>query len=158
MSSSINSFINKSEANELKEIIFKRVRERSTLDNENVQSEIMDLARDAFVSNNNPFSQIIEQSAQKTLRPELELTNTTEEKINRVDNTNQPQRELNARALEQERTVSSEASAKVIQNNMMEARKSLSNNKGVLKALNFINSQAAISLMRTKADKFEVIV
>jgi hypothetical protein len=41
---------------------------------------------------------------------------------------------------------------------MEEARKTLSNKKSFMGALNFLNSQAAVSLMRTRADKFEIVV
>ena len=45
-----------------------------------------------------------------------------------------------------------------IQNNMAEAREALSSKKSFMGALNFLNSQAAVSLMRTRADKFEIVV
>ena len=40
---------------------------------------------------------------------------------------------------------------------MLEAREALSNKKGFVGALNFLNAQAAVSLARTRTDKFEVI-
>ena len=62
MSYKFDSIVNKQEADALKEMIFRRVRERSNSMNEEVQTEVMDLARDSFVSNNNPFSQIVEKT------------------------------------------------------------------------------------------------
>ena len=44
-----------------------------------------------------------------------------------------------------------------INNNMAEAREALSNKKSFMGALNFLNSQAAVSLIRTRADKFEIM-
>ena len=41
---------------------------------------------------------------------------------------------------------------------MMEARAALGNKATFMGALNFLNSQAAISLVKTRADKFEMIV
>ena len=41
---------------------------------------------------------------------------------------------------------------------MRETREALTNKKIFMGALNFLNSQAAISLMRTRADKFEIVV
>ena len=58
------SIVNRQEADALKEMIFKRARERAdsiakeTQDTYTsaVKNDIMDLARDTFVSNKNPFS------------------------------------------------------------------------------------------------------
>ena len=44
-----------------------------------------------------------------------------------------------------------------INNNMAEAREALSSKKSFMGALNFLNSQAAVSLIRTRADKFEIM-
>lgn len=44
-----------------------------------------------------------------------------------------------------------------IQSTMMEARKGLNQNKGFMGALNFLNSQAALSLIKTKGDRFELL-
>ena len=58
-----NTLVNNQEADALKEMIFKRARERAqalvdeTQDSyaKNMQSEVMDMARDSFVSSKNPF-------------------------------------------------------------------------------------------------------
>ena len=44
-----------------------------------------------------------------------------------------------------------------VTNNMQEARVGLSNKQSFMGALNFLNSQAAISLIKTRADRFEVV-
>ena len=157
MSYKFDSFVNRSEANALKEMIFNRVKARNEADSQDEQNEVMDLARKSFVSKNNPFSQIIEQANQKTTpQPANSLQNSSE---NKHDETiGFPQRELKSRAIEQERIVNEQTVVREIQNNMIEARNSLSNKKSFVGALNFINSQAAVSLMRTRSDKFEVVV
>ena len=40
---------------------------------------------------------------------------------------------------------------------MQEARAGLSNKKSFMGALNFLNSQAAISLIKTRGNKFEML-
>ena len=62
MSYNFNSYVNKGEADALKEMIFKRAQERSKAYTDDVQSDVMDLARESFVSNGNPFSKIVEKS------------------------------------------------------------------------------------------------
>ena len=147
MSYNFDSIVGKHEADALKEMIFRRARERAESMNEDVQSDVMNLARDSFVSKNNPFSQIIENAQQKAVEKEQE-----DKEIGF------PQRELKPRAVEQTREVREQAAAETIQNTMREARAGLENRKSFMGALEFLNSQAAVSLMRTRADKFEVVV
>ena len=155
MSYKFNSFVNRSETEALKEMIFRRVKERDTSDSQETKNEVMDLARDSFVSKNNPFSQIVEQAAQKTEK--LEKAEKVEPSDLKAE-IGFPQRNLNSHAANQERTVANQTAIAEIQNNMIEARNTLSNKKSFVGALNFINSQAAVSLMRTRSDKFEVVV
>ena len=152
MSYNVNSFVNKDEANALKEMIFKRATERARALSADVQTDIMDVARESFVSKNNPFSQIVQEAAEKTqavgkAAPAIEKTEI-----------GFPQRQLKARAVEQSRVVNEQLTVSAVQNNMNEARKALSNKKSFMCALDFLNSQAAVSLMRTKSDKFEAVV
>ena len=155
MSYNINSFVKRDEANALKEMIFQRVRTRSQSMNEDVQSDVMDIARDSFVSRNNPFSQIIEQ-AKETIIEESKAQ--SEAKNDKNDEIGFPQKPLKARALEQNRVVQEQVTASAIHNAMNEAHTSLTNKKSFMGALNFLNSQGAVSLMRTRADKFEAVV
>ena len=147
MNYKFDSIVGKNEADALKEMIFRRARERAESMNEDVQSDVMNLARDSFVSKNNPFSQIIENAQQKAVEKEQENKEI-----------GFPQKELKPRAVEQTREVREQAAAETIQNTMREARAGLENKKSFMGALEFLNSQAAVSLMRTRADKFEVVV
>ena len=146
MNNTLNSFVNKNEADALKEMIFRRVRERSQAMNEDIQDDVMDLARESFVSKDNPFSKIVKNIENKDT--------FLDEKEKQVGF---PQRELNSHALEQTKVLSEKYTVSTIQNNMDEARKGLTNKKSFMGALNFLNSQAAISLMRTKSETFEVV-
>ena len=154
MSYKFDSIVNKQEADALKEMIFRRVRERSNSMNEEVQTEVMDMARDSFVSSHNPFSQIIEKKI--TLNniddDELVQKGVDNEKIGFAMPQKQP------KAFNQSRLINEQVASAEIKNNMREARAGLSNNKGFMGALNFLNSQAAISLIRTRSDKFEMVV
>lgn len=154
MSYKFDSIVNKQEADALKEMIFRRVRERSNTMNEEVQTEVMDMARDSFVSSNNPFSQIVEKT---NVQPE---SNPKELVQKGVDNENigfaMPQKQ--PKAFNHSHLINEQVANAEIKNNMREARAGLSNNKSFMGALNFLNSQAAISLIKTRSDKFEMIV
>ena len=152
MSYNFNSYVNKGEADALKEMIFKRAQERSKAYTDDVQSDVMDLARESFVSNGNPFSKIVENS-------KTEETTTVKENIPTKKNSNIgfPQRELNLNIVNQDSIVKDQLIQATIQNTMIEARATLSDNKSFMGALNFLNSKAAVSLMRTRSDRFEVL-
>lgn len=155
MSYKFDSIVNKHEADALKDMIFKRARERAKAFNEDTQSDVMDMARESFVSKNNPFSKIIENT--NNINPEQQVKNKQEVVVEpqEKDDIGFPVKELK---LQQNRNINSQLTAATINNNMAEAREALSNKKSFMGALNFLNSQAAVSLMRTRADKFEVVV
>ena len=147
MTYKFNSIVNKNEADALKEMIFKRVRERAQSMNEDMHSDIMDIARDSFVSSNNPFSRIVESSPvqQEAKEPEAKAQDNS---------IGFPVKEP---ALKQAK-INEQISTAVINNNMLEARNTLSSKQSFMGALNFLNSQAAVSLIKTRADRFEMIV
>lgn len=152
MSYKFNSIVNRQEADALKEMIFKRAKEKAENLNITEQSEVMDLARESFISKNNPFSAIAEQTNHIDSKHNEE---NTDSKIHKDSEIGFPlkKRENKFQATRQVEIVKSE-----IENNMLQARESLSNKQSFMGALNFLNSQAAVSLIRTKADKFEMIV
>ena len=154
MSYKFDSFVNRNEAMALKEMIFKRVQERSEAMSGDVQADVMDMARDSFISNNNPFAKIVEQSAEKTLEKQPA---PAVEAAPKAENIGFPIKEKPAQIVSQAAVVREQISSRTIQNNMAEARASLSNNKSFMGALNFLNTQGAISLARTRADKFEIV-
>lgn len=59
MAYKFDSIVNKSEADALKDMIFRRVQERSKGMSDEVQTDVMDLARDSFVSKDNPFQRLL---------------------------------------------------------------------------------------------------
>lgn len=157
MSYNVNSFVNKDEANALKEMIFSRVRERSQSMSEDLQSDVMDIARESFVSRNNPFSQFV-QNSQNSNNSDINLPSENIKEVQPNQNIGFPQRQPKARAVEQARVVQEKITTGTINNNMNEAREGLTNKKSFMGALNFLNSQAAISLMRTRSDRFEAVI
>ena len=146
MNYKFDSIVNKSEANALKEMIFRRVRERSENLAENVQEDVMNVARDSFVSKNNPFSQIINTPIENK-----EIKHEEKPEIGF------PQKELNQRAVEESRVIKEQILAATVQSTMSDARNTLNNKKSFVGALEFLNSQAAASLLKTRSDKFEAI-
>ncbi len=140
-----SSIVNKNEADALKEMIFRRVRERSQAATDDVQADVMELARDSFVSKNNPFSQIVKNEKEEDVNePEIGFS--------------QKKRPENVQIKQRNDIINEQIASKAIQNNMVEARAALSSKQSFMGALNFLNSQAAVSLIRTRADKFEMVV
>ncbi len=154
MSYKFDSLVTRHEADALKEMIFKRVRERSESMTEDVQADIMDIARESFVSKNNPFSKIIENTKPQ---PAVEEKNTAQMQEVKEQDIGFPVREIKTRANTQSRLINEQMAQATIENNMLSAREGLSNKKSFMGALNFLNSQAAISLIKTRADRFEIL-
>ena len=154
MSYKFDSIVNRNEAAALKEMIFKRAQERAQVMSEDTQSDVMDMARDSFVSKDNPFSKIIENTKPSVVEPEkVQPAEVEPEQKNEEIGFPMPEARL-----QQNKIIHNQMTASAINNNMAEAREALSNNKSFMGALNFLNSQAAVSLMRTRADKFEIVV
>ena len=152
MSYKFDSIVSKNEAAALKDMIFKRAQERAKSFNDDAQADVMDMARNSFVSKDNPFSKIIENTIQenKTVEPEAV------EKKQKDDGVGFPMpKEVK---LQQNQVINNQITSSAINSNMREAREALTNKKSFMGALNFLNSQAAVSLMRTRADKFEIVV
>ncbi len=141
------SIVNRQEADALKEMIFKRARERAdsiakeTQDTYTsaVKNDIMDLARDTFVSNKNPFS-IEPVPAQPEEQAEVGFSKRRVEEI---------KSQINYR----NRTTSE----KVVEETMSEARIEFGGRTSFMGALNFLNSQASISLVNKRGKNFEAL-
>lgn len=139
--------VDNQEANALKAMILKRAQEKSQTYTDDVQSEVMDIARESFVSKNNPFSQIASAS-----EPVFQGN------VNKDEGIGFPVKEPKLSQISrQNNIVNEQIASSAIKNNMLEARNTLTNKQSFMGALNFLNSQAAILLIRTRADKFEII-
>ncbi len=157
MNYQLNSYVNRQEAEALKELIFKRARERAATMTEDFQADLMNIARESFVSNKNPFSQIItteknntEEKIQKTektsaLREYVEVMEENTEEIGfSIKN-------IPSGAVNQNKIIKEQLTAAQVQNTMAEAREGLSNKKSFMGALEFLNSHAAASLLNKRA-------
>lgn len=157
MNYQLNSYVNRQEAEALKELIFKRARERAATMTEDFQADLMNIARESFVSNKNPFSQIItteknntEEKIQKTektsaLREYVEVMEENTEEIGF------PIKNIPSGAVNQNKIIKEQLAAAQVQNTMAEAREGLSNKKSFMGALEFLNSHAAASLLNKRA-------
>ena len=160
MNSNFNSIVNKNEANALRDMIFARAREREKAVCEEVQDDVMDMARSSFKAENNPFSAFMNSVSNVNSNENKTVLSQglASEKSNVSQEIGFPQNNPPAQIRIQKNMVNEQIVSTTIQNNMLEAREGLSNKKSFMGALNFLNSQAAISLIKTRADKFEVIV
>ena len=150
-----NSVVSNSEQEALKEMIFNRARERAKALSEDVQasyttsvqSDIMEMARDSFVSNKNPFS------IQETKKEDPKTTNNDSEigfakrQVNDVKN----------QFSQKSKTINSEIANKEVYSTMEGARSLYEKGTSFMGALDFLNSQASISLVKNKGKSFEAL-
>ena len=156
MSCNYDSIVSKSEADALKEMIFKRARERAALMNNEAQesyttsfkNEIMDIARKSFVAEKNPFS----------------INEENDKKADKQENMPEKIRSAKQHAIELKEQIDSwnKIADKNIANDttriaMNEARESLKKNTGFMGAMEFLNSQATISLVSKKNSVFNAV-
>lgn len=152
------SIVSRNEVEALREVIFNRARQRAEAMANQVQTEyknsfreeMMDIARNSFNAPGNPFGNKINalkeepvQQAQKTEQIGFEQ-HTSEEKIQEI---------IKSR---------SESSDKVLSQNevysvMNSAGTEFEKSKGFMGALDFLNSQASLSLMSSRKPNFEMI-
>ena len=153
-----DTVVSRSEADALKEMIFKRARERAAALNTDTQesyttsarNDIMDLARDSFVASKNPFSVNNEvkqepvKAEEPAKQPEIGFAQRSVEEI---------KAQINYR----NKAANSELAAKQAEENMQDARESLSKKTSFMGALNFLNAQASISLVNKEGNRFKAI-
>ena len=161
-----DSIVNRQEAEALKEMIFKRARERAeSFDTEikdsyttGMQNEVMDLARNSFVSNKNPFSidsfeKTTHQKEEKDVTEEIPLRELTKE----ADGLGFEQRKAEAMRAHVNFSASERIKNATVEENMTEARNEFTSKSTFMGALNFLNSQASIALVNSKGKSFNAI-
>lgn len=163
-----DSIVNKQEVDALKEMIFKRARERAeAFDAEikdsyttSMQNEVMDLARNTFVSAKNPFSSV--DSFTRTVEP-TELVDVEDvekpqtEVLKEVDGLGFEQRKAESMRAHVHFSAVDRIKSSTLEENMVEARGEFSSKSTFMGALNFLNSQASIALVRSKGRSFDAI-
>lgn len=143
-----DSIVNRQEADALKEMIFKRARERAESITKEAQesytsavkNDIMDLARDTFVAKKNPFSINTEPVESEKHEEEIGFSKR------RVE-------EIKSQITYRNRAVSEET----VEETMADARSEFSSRTSFMGALNFLNSQSSISLVNKRGKSFEAL-
>lgn len=163
MNYQFNSFVNRQEAEALKELIFKRAKERANSMTDDVQADIMNIARESFVSNKNPFAQLLQQNEEATVQetkpePSSVKTSALHEFVEAAeaaaeeaagDDIGFPIKDYTG-IIKQNTMIRDQITTAQVQNTMIEAREGLTNKKSFMGALSFLNSQAAASLLNKR--------
>ena len=155
MSYNINTLVSTEEQQALKEMIFKRARERAQAFNQEVQNnyttaiqnDVMELARDCFVATKNPFCEVEKEEKQ----------DTTVQKDAEVGFKQRNIEEIKAQIKYRNQISNEKVASGTLETNMTEARKEFSQKSTFLGALDFLNSQASISLIKNKGKSFEAL-
>ena len=159
MNSKFNSIVSNTEVNALKEMILKRASEKAEQKTEEEHVEIMDMARNSFVSKNNPFSQIANNNINTTPKTSsTDITNMNESEAK----SSITKHEIGFPIRQQDKVIQNkvlnEIKQQALNNNMNEARASLNQNQKFNNAIEFLNSQALVSLLKVKSQNFEILV
>lgn len=153
------SIVSKTEIEELKEMIFKRARERAEALNKDVQNsytssvqnDIMDLARNSFNSSKNPFAIKTEvKESKEQINPNI----SAKEQI--VEDARIKAEELKRQIQQHNEAAKTEYFVKAMEDNMADARMEF-NKPSFIGALEFLNSQATVALVKKKGKAFEAM-
>ena len=159
--------VNRQEAEALKEMIFNRARARAEALNketqnsyvDNVQTELMDLARTSFISNRNPFSSTKPLSTveipAKEVEEEVTLTQTTSNNTEGLGFETPKSKYINSQIKLKTDISNEELTKSAVMATMDEASKSLQSKSTFMGALNFLNSQASIAIVNKTGKRFE---
>lgn len=158
MSYALNTLVSKDEQNELKDMIFKRAQERADLLNKdlhesctsNIKNELMNSARESFVAKRNPFS-IQVKKQEENLEDFSAKENIIKETKERVEN-------FKTQIYSGNQNINKAVAKETIISTMNDARGELEHKSTFMGALNFLNSQASISLISSRGSKFEALV
>lgn len=156
------SIVSNTEATALKEMIFKRARERAeSLDSEikasytdDIQSDVMTLARDSFVASKNPFSLAVEP------KNVVEQTHEEKSETKHGDGLGFSQRkidEVKSGIVHRNKEIGEDVSRKAVESNMQDARRDFQKKDSFIGALNFLNAQATIVLVNSNGKSFNAI-
>lgn len=143
-----DSIVSRSEADALKEMIFKRARERAealaedinTSYTSSVKNELMDIARDSFVSSKNPFAV---KEEKKPEEPENKEIGFPQRKIEEIKS------QINYRT--------KDIAGKEVDSAMRDAGVDFRKKQSFIGALDFLNSQATIALINKRGKSFEAL-
>lgn len=160
-----NSTVSSQEAEALKAMIFKRAQERAHALVEDTQkkytdsfqAEVMELARESFVANKNPFSQKTEHKALENKAEPVEIKQKDDTLINEIGFANRHINEIKAQIHYRNKDVNDSIANKEVASAMDYARETTTRKQSFTGALEFLNSQASIALIENRKSKFEAI-
>ena len=150
-----NSIVGRQEAEALKEMIFKRARERAESLTQDVQDEytssaqndVMEIARNSFNASRNPFSF-------SEVKP-VEKTGTKREDVGfpprKIESVSESPSESSLKATN-DRIIKN-----TIEANMAEAGSALRQKQSFMGALNFLNAQASVALVKKSGKSYEAL-
>ena len=158
------SIVSPSEAEALKEMIFKRARERAesmtqSVDKDftaSIRNDVMNMARNSFVSSKNPFSQQTEEEPEKKV-PEEAKTSFDFVVDAKVEAAKLKIQNIKSQIQQNTFSTQDEILKTTLNTTMADARKSLDKKQSFMDALNFLNSQASLSLIQNNASRFEAV-
>ena len=146
-----NSIVSHSEVEALKEMIFKRAKERAEAVSREaaasytttIKEDVMELARNSFVAPKNPFS-----------------LGHAEQKNEKNENKNENVKNTNGLGFERKtyNNIKHDISAKSeIYSTMAEARVNLDKKSSFVGALNFLNNKAVVAALKDKEHKLNTL-
>lgn len=163
-----NYIVSKNEVNDLKELIFKRAQERADAMAKDAQNsymdsfknDLMDIARNSLTDKKNPF--YIEKTTTETTNIAKSETKpeTKSEITQSVDNVgfkNSNVADIKQHIENKDRLVKESFSKNEISQNMRSARHDIENKRTFTGALEFLNSQASIVLIKSKSPTFNAL-
>ena len=155
-----SSIVSRSETEALKEMIFKRAKERAEALNKEtqtqytsaIQNDVMDIARESFAASDrsNPFAKIIEI-------PEEKKEQNSEKKVENIGFKQRISENIKSEIEHKNKVIKEDIINMEVTSNMIEARNEFANKKTIMGALNFLNSQASIALVNDKSKSFDAI-
>lgn len=148
------------EANALKEMIFKRARERAEALNNDTQSsytqsaqlDVMNLARDSFVANKNPFSLKVDNNTKAE-----ETSGENDSREQEIGFARREVKEIKDQISSKNETIRNLITDKEREMIMANAKSAFTQNKQFVGALEFLNSQATLNLVQKKSQNFEAL-
>lgn len=157
-----SSVVSKMEAEALKDMIFNRVKERSKAlaDDVNqsymssVQNEVMDIARNSFVANKNPFSMVAQDVKTEPVKEEMqEEVISSKQKF--IQKSKKQAEELKRQIYNNQNEYQKDYANTFVRESMLESRSLNGVKTNFIGALNFLNAQASIALVNSSGKHFD---
>ena len=165
----VNTTVSQQEAETLKEIIFKRARERSNQLAEetkksytgSVKSDIMDLARTSLEKEHNPFAKIISSEGVNGVNGVNEIKEAKEIKdetpAGEIGFAQRSVKDIHDQIINKNQDINRVFTDREVEKAMMSARADYKKSASFMGALEFLNSQATISLVNSRGKSFDAI-